>query len=109
MEYIKEHKPAYDEYMNSYDIVVGLRFDNRDDIDTRFIENTFVDEKGNQLEIELPRRDRIENDITIEKYEESYEVVSCSLSILESHTLEINNQRIVISFSELLDSHELKY
>lgn len=109
MEYIKEKKHAYDEWMTEYNQIKGLKFDNRSEIDTRFIDDIFVDQKGNSLEVELPHRDRIENEICIESYTEDYEVASCSIKVFETYITEVSENRIVVNFEDLINNNEITF
>jgi hypothetical protein len=95
--------------MTEYNQIEGLKFDNRSEIDTRFIDDIFVDQKGNSLEVELPHRDRIENEICIERYTGDYEVASCSIKIFESYITEVSENRVVVDFENMIDNNKLTF
>lgn len=109
MEYIKRKKHKYDKWMKEYNQIVGLRFDDRSEIDTRFINNIFVDKIGNSLRVELPQRDRIEDEICVERHTDNYEVASCTMQVFESYITEVSENRIVVNFENMIDENELKF
>lgn len=106
MEYIKEHRPAYDEWMDPYDQVMGIRFDYRNDIEEKCIRDVFVDQSGNRLEVELPQRDRIGEDITVERYSEGYQIAGVTINQLEEYITEMSEDRIVMNFEVMIDENE---
>lgn len=106
MEYIKETRGGYDEWGDSYNAIVGLSFENRRNIDTRFIEDVFVDQEGNMLEVELPARDRIGNEIKVEKYSDGYEIASAVIREFKEYVTEVGDNRIVVDFDTMIEENE---
>lgn len=108
MEYIKEHRPAYDEWMDSYNQITGLSFEDRRDIDTRFIDEVFVDQNGNTVEVELPSRDRVGKEIKVESYVDGYDVASVMLREFESYVVKVRSNSVVIDFERMIEENEWK-
>lgn len=103
MEYITETRGGWDEWSDEYSQVLGLRLDTGETIETRFISDRFVDTNGNKVEIELPGRKRIGDEITVERYEPEYSVSSLTLNQLEDY---MNQKQGVIAFEQLAEKHE---
>lgn len=72
MEYITEIRGGYDEWSDEYRSVLGLELETGDKIMSRIINDTFTDESGNKLEVELPMRANYDQKITIERYDPEY-------------------------------------
>lgn len=106
MEYVKEHRPAYDEWMDPYDQILGIRFEDGRNIEGKCIRDIFVDQSGNKLKVELPQRDRIGDDITVERYSESYQVAAVTINQLERYITEMTEGRIVVDFELMVDENE---
>lgn len=106
MEYITEPRGGWDEWSDKYEQIQGLKLDTGEVINTRFIDNQFVDTNGNRIEVELPARKRIDEEITVERYEPDYSVSSLSLRQFANY---LNQETKVVSYEELQQNHSLNY
>lgn len=98
MEYIIEYRGGFDEWSDEYKAVLGVRLADGTEI-SRFPNDIFTDQNGNELEVEFPARRHSDRDIKIERYAESYKHWGVSsLSKLEDATDEENR---VINTNEL--------
>lgn len=104
MDYITEKRGGWDEWSDEYEQIIGLKLDTGKVIETRFIDDFFTDTDGYRLEVELPPRRIIgEDEITIERYNPSYDVVSVTITPLEKH---MNQEKRIIFFDDLLDEYD---
>lgn len=72
MEYITEVRGGWDEWSDEYEVILGVIIDNKEY--DRVVKDTFVDENGNQLDVEFPLRKEIGRTISIERYEPEYQL-----------------------------------
>lgn len=103
MDYITEKRGGWDEWSDEYNQVIGLELETGETIETRFIDNFFTDPDGNRIEVELPSRKRVGDEITLERYDPDYAVVSVTATQLEKHT---NQEKRVILFNDLLEKYD---
>ena len=103
MEYITETRGGWDEWSDEYTQILGLRLDTGETIKTGCIDDKFVDTDGNRVEVDLPQRNRIGDEITVERYEPEYDVSSLTLSQLDNY---IDQKQGIIAFEDLIEEHE---
>lgn len=102
MDYITEKTGGWDEWSDEYNQVMGLELDTGKTIETRFIEDLFMDLDGNTIKVELPMR-RVGKEITLERYNPSYTVTSVTLRQLEDH---IDQERQTIFFNDISEKYD---
>lgn len=97
MEYITERRGGWDEWGDPYEVILrvvinGKEFD-------RYVKDVFTDENGNKLEVDFPTRKEIGMEITIERYDPTYE--SWKVRSLNEFEDLVDVSSMTISTSEL--------